>query len=227
MEENNHHEDDHYNHHVHERGHDHEGHGHSHGIVDASIVRSEEGVKAVSLSFLVLLITALLQGGFYLSGHSVALLSDLIHNFGDALTAIPLGLAFFFKSKKGEHYAGYFVVTLIFISACAALYEVIQRLIHPQTLSHLWIVLAAGIIGVLGNGLAAVIRTRAGKHLNSPALIADGKHAQIDSTVSAGVIVSTILVALGFKQADPLIGLFITLLILRISWQSWLDIRNA
>lgn len=115
----NHSHDDH--HHSHGRE-----HGHSHGIVNPSIVRSKAGVKAVSLSFLVLFVTALLQGVVYLSGHSVALLSDLIHNFGDALTAVPLGLAFFFRSKKGEHLAGYFVVLLIFVSACVALYEVIQ-----------------------------------------------------------------------------------------------------
>ena len=104
-------------------------HGHSHGIVAPSLVRSKQGVKAVTLRYQVLLVTALLQGTVYLSWHSVALLSDLIHNFGDALTAIPLGLAFFFRSKKGEYWAGYFVVILIFVSACVALYEVIQRFI--------------------------------------------------------------------------------------------------
>lgn len=207
--------------------HSHGEHGHSHGIVDPSIVRSKQGVMAVSLSFLVLLITALLQGAVYLSGHSVALLSDLIHNFGDALTAIPLGLAFFFRSKKGEHWAGYFVVLLIFVSACVALYEVIQRFIHPQPLTNLWAIFAAGVVGFLGNELAAIIRTRAGKKLDSPALIADGKHAHVDGLVSLGVVVSTIFVALGFQQADPIVGLFITLLILRITWQSWQTIRKA
>ena len=214
--------------HSHSSHHDHDSqHGHSHGIVDPSIVRSKAGVKAVSLSFLVLLVTALLQGAVYLSGHSVALLSDLIHNFGDALTAIPLGLAFFFRSKKGEHWAGYFVVLLIFVSACVALYEVIQRFIHPQTLTNLWAIFAAGVVGFLGNEFAAIIRTRAGKKLDSPALIADGKHAHVDGLVSLGVVVSTIFVALGFQQADPIVGLFITLLILRITWQSWQTIRKA
>ncbi len=212
--------------HSHDHGHSHEGgHGHSHGLVDPSIVRSRAGVKAVSLSFLVLFVTAAIQGAVYFSGHSVALLSDLIHNFGDALTAIPLGLAFFFRSKKGERYAGYFVVLLIFVSACVALYEVMQRFIHPQTLSHLWAIFIAGIIGFLGNELAAIIRWRAGKKLDSPALIADGNHARVDGLVSLGVVISTVLVALGFTLADPLIGLLISVLIIRITWQSWQTIK--
>ena len=222
-----------HEHHVHGHNHGHahhhehhsEGHGHSHGMVDPSIVRSKAGVKAVSLSFLVLFLTAAIQLVVFSFGNSVALLSDLIHNTGDALTAIPLGLAFFFRSKKGEKWAGYFVVFLIFVSACVALYEVIQRFIHLQTLSHLWLILAAGVIGFLGNELAAIIRTRAGKKLDSPALIADGKHAHVDGLVSLGVVVSTIFVALGFTAADPLVGLFITLLILRITWQSWKTIK--
>ena len=202
------------------------GHGHSHGMVDRSIVRSKAGVKAVSLSFLVLFVTALIQGLVYTRGSSVALLSDMIHNFGDALTAIPLGLAFFFKSKKGERWAGYFVVLLIFISACVALYEVVQRFIHPQTLTHLGIIFIAGIIGFFGNEWAAIMRTRAGKKLDSPALIADGSHAHIDGLVSLGVVISTTFVWLGIPIADPLVGLLMTILILRITWQSWQTISR-
>lgn len=216
------HSHSHDDHHHHSHG---SKHGHSHGLVDPSIVRSKEGVRAVSLSFLVLMLTAVFQLFVFSFGNSVALLSDLIHNSGDALTAIPLGLAFFFRSKKGEHWAGYFVVFLIFVSASVTLYEVIQRFVHPQTLTHLWAILVAGVVGFLGNELAAIIRTRAGKRLDSPALIADGNHAHIDGLVSLGVVVSTIFVALGFQQADPLVGLFITLLILRITWQSWQTIR--
>ncbi len=209
-------------HHHHNDSHE---HGHSHGLVDASIVRSKAGVKAVSLSFLVLFITAAIQAAVYLSGHSVALLADLIHNLGDALTAIPLGLAFFLRSKKGEFWAGYFVVVLIFISAVVALFEVIDRFLHPQTPTHLLAVFVAGLIGFAGNEIAAIIRYRAGKRLNSPALIADGNHARVDGLVSLGVVVGTIGVALGFPVADPLIGLAITLLILRITWQSWQTIK--
>lgn len=216
-------------HHAGDRTHDHneKHHGHSHGLVDPSIVRSKAGVKAVGLSFLVLFITAVLQASIYLSSHSVALLADLIHNLGDALTALPLGLAFFLRSKKGERYAGYFVVLLIFVSACVALYEVTGRFLHPQTPTHLWLIFIAGIIGFLGNELAAVIRYRAGKKLDSPALIADGNHARVDGLVSLGVVAGTIGVALGFPLADPLVGLLITLLILRITWQSWLTIRGT
>ena len=214
--------DDHHHEHTHVGG-----HGHSHGLVDPSIVRSRAGVKAVSLSFFILFVTAALQAGVYLSSHSVALLADLIHNLGDALTAIPLGLAFFLRSKKGELYAGYFVVLLIFVSACVALYEVISRFIHPQTPTHLWAIFFAGLIGFAGNELAAVIRYRAGKKLDSPALIADGNHARVDGLVSLGVVAGVIGVALGFPMADPIVGLLITVLILRITWQSWITIRQA
>lgn len=215
-------EDKHHHHHSGDKQ-----HGHSHGLVDPTIVRSRAGVRAVSLSFLVLFVTAALQASVYLSSHSVALLADLIHNLGDALTAIPLGLAFFFRSKKGELYAGYFVVLLIFVSACVALYEVANRFIHPQTPTHLWAIFFAGLIGFAGNELAAIIRYRAGKKLNSPALIADGNHARVDGLVSLGVVAGVIGVALGFPMADPIVGLLITVLILRITWQSWLTIRKA
>lgn len=101
-----------------------------------------------------------------------------------------------------------------------------MRFIHPQKLSHLWITLIAGVVGFIGNELAGNIRTRAGKKLNSPALIADGKHAHVDGLVSLGVVVGVIFVALGLPIADPIVGLLITLLILRITWQSWVIIRK-
>ncbi|HEY5442750.1 MAG TPA: cation diffusion facilitator family transporter [Candidatus Saccharimonadales bacterium] len=213
-------------HRSHEHTHSHEGHGHSHGLVDPSIVRSREGVKAVSLSFSVMLVTALIQLWLFTSSHSIALLADTIHNAGDALTAIPLGLAFFFQSKRGERWSGYFIVFLIFVSACITLYQVVNRIIHPHTPTHLLAILIAGIAGVLGNEVAAVIRWQAGKRLDSPALIADGNHARADGIVSAGVIISTVLIAAGFPVADPLIGLAISGLILRSSWQSWKTIRS-
>ena len=211
--------------HKHKEGHPHhehaDEHGHTHGLVDASIVRSKEGVKAVSLSLLVLFITAGLQVGVFMYSNSVALLADLVHNFGDALTALPLGLAFFFRSAHAEKWAGYFVVFLIFISALVAGYEAIVRFINPIAPTHLWALAAAGIVGYLGNELAAIIRKRAGKRLNSPALIADGNHAHVDSLTSLGLIASALFVALGITIADPLIGLVITAMILRIAWQSW------
>ena len=211
--------------HHHHNGHADE-HGHTHGLVDPSILRSRQGIKAVSFSFAILFITAGLQVGVFAYSNSVALLADLIHNFGDALTAVPLGLAFFLRSARGEKWAGYFVVLLILISALVAGYESIQRFIHPIVPTHLWALAIAGIIGFLGNEFAAIIRTRAGKRLQSPALIADGHHARVDGLVSLGVLASALLVALGLSVADPLIGLAITLLILRITWQSWQTVTS-
>ena len=226
MQSKSHHTHEHEHHH-HDHDDNHGSHGHSHGLVDSSIIRSKEGVKAVSISFLVLLVTALIQVWLFASSHSVALLADTIHNGGDSLTAIPLGLAFYFHSKKGERWSGYIIVFLIFVSACITLYEVVNRFIHPHTPTHLLAILLAGIVGVIGNEIAAIIRWRAGKRLVSPALIADGNHAKIDGFVSGGVILSTILVALGLPVADPIIGLVISGLILQSSWQSWQTIRSS
>jgi cation diffusion facilitator family transporter len=207
--------------HEHGHGHEHHGHGHSHGLVDRSIIRSRAGIKAVALSLAVLTVTAVAQTAIYVVVLSVALLADLIHNFGDALTAIPLGLAFFFRSARGERWAGFAVVFTIFVSACVALVQTILRFIHPHTLTHLWWLAAAGVIGFVGNEIAAHIRLRAGNRLSSPALVADGYHARTDGFVSLGVLASAALVALGAQVADPIIGLVITLVILRITWQSW------
>jgi len=203
-------------------GHSHEakGHGHSHGMIDRTIMRSRDGLKTVGISLGVLLVTSILQGVVFIATGSVALLADLIHNFGDALTAIPLGIAFILRSFLAEKRAGYFVVATIFVSACVAAVEAVNRLIHPQTLTHLWALAAAGVVGFVGNEVAAQVRLRAGKRLNSPALIADGYHARTDGFVSLAVVASAIVVALGFKLGDPLIGLAITLVILRITWQS-------
>jgi cation diffusion facilitator family transporter len=206
----------------HEHGH---GHGHSHGLVARSIVSSRAGLRAVSWSLLVLLLTAAAQAAVFALTGSVALLADLIHNFGDALTAIPLGIAFLLRSFKAEKRAGYFVVATIFVSACVALWQSIERLIDPQQLEYLWPLAAAGAIGFAGNEIAAQIRTRAGRRLASPALVADGAHARTDALVSLSVVASAIVVALGADVADPLIGLVITLVILRITWQSFITVR--
>ncbi len=200
--------------------HDHVGHGHSHGLVDRSITRSREGLKAVGISLGVLLLTSVAQGVVFLATGSVALLADLIHNFGDALTAVPLGVAFLMRSFVAEKRAGYFVVATIFISACIAAATAVERLINPQTLDHLGVLAAGGAIGFVGNEIAARIRLRAGKRLNSPALVADGNHARTDGLVSLAVVASAAVVAAGFEVGDPIIGLMITLVILRITWQS-------
>lgn len=206
--------------------HHHGGHGHSHGLVDESIKRSREGLKAVGLSLVVLAVAALAQLAIFLAGGSVALLADLIHNFGDASTAIPLGAAFLLRSARAERIAGLFVVAAIFISACVAGVEAISRLIHPQTPTHLLALAGAGLIGFAGNWIAAGIRTRAGNRLESPALIADGNHARADSYVSLAVLATAALVALGLPVADPLIGLAITGVILKITWDSWRTVRG-
>jgi cation diffusion facilitator family transporter len=202
-------------------------HGHSHGLVDPSILRSRAGVKAVSLSLAVLTVTAFAQALIYYRTLSLALLADLIHNFGDALTAVPLGIAFYLRSARGERLGGMAVVLAILISALVALGQTIERFIHPRTLSHLWLLAFAGVIGFIGNEIAAQLRLRAGARLGSAALVADGRHARADGFVSLGVIASAAVVALGFQIADPIIGLIITLVILRITWQSWQTIRDA
>jgi cation diffusion facilitator family transporter len=215
--------------HPHEGAHHHHGAndpGHSHGLVDDSIKRSREGVRAVSLSLAVLGVATVVQALIFAASGSLALLADLIHNGGDALTAVPLGIAFMLRSERAEGYAGLAVVAAIFASATVAAAEAVNRLIHPSTPSHLWGLAAAGAVGYLGNWMAAQIRGRAGKRLRSPALIADGDHARADAYVSLSVILSAAVVGLGAPVADPIIGLGITLVILRITLQSWRTVRG-
>jgi cation diffusion facilitator family transporter len=205
--------------------HAHGAHGHRHGLLDPSIKRSRAGVRAVLLALLVLGATAAAQAVVFALSGSVALLADLIHNAGDAATAFPLGIAFALRSARAERWAGLAVVLAIFVSACVAGYEAIDRLVHPQAVTNLGALAAAGALGAAGNWLAAVVRTRAGRRLDSPALIADGDHARADAYVSLAVIASAVVVALGLRVADPLIGLAITLVILRITWHSWRTIH--
>jgi divalent metal cation (Fe/Co/Zn/Cd) transporter len=215
--------------HVGHDGHDHAHgteHGHSHGLIHDSIKRSRRGIRAVSLSLVVLGLTAIVQTVVFIASGSIALLADLIHNFGDALTAVPLGIAFALHSQVAERRAGLAVVAAIFISACVAGVEALSRLIHPSAPTHLAALALAGAIGYTGNFIASRIRLSAGQRLDSPALIADGHHARADAYVSLAVIASAIVVALGVPIADPLIGLAITLVILRITWQSWATVRG-
>jgi cation diffusion facilitator family transporter len=211
-------------HHAHAHPHVH-GHGHSHGLVDASIKRSRAGLAAVGWSLLVLGATALAQTAVFVASGSVALLADLIHNFGDAATAFPLAIAFALRSARAERWAGLAVVFGIFVSACVAGYESVLRLVDPREPQYLLALAIAGVVGFAGNWIAAGIRTRAGRRLDSPALIADGEHARADAYVSLAVVASAAVVALGLDIADPLIGLAITLVILRITWHSWLTVR--
>jgi cation diffusion facilitator family transporter len=190
-------------------------------------MRSRAGLRAVAISLGILGVTALVQLAIFVATDSVALLADLVHNFGDAATAIPVGIAFLLRSFRAEKIAGLFVVAAIFTSACFALYATIQRFIEPQALSHLGALAAAGVIGFLGNEVAAQVRLRAGRRLASPALIADGNHARVDGFVSLGVVGSALGVALGLELADPIVGLAITLVILKITWDSWRTVRDA
>jgi cation diffusion facilitator family transporter len=211
---------------AHAHSHAHGGHDHSHGLVDASIKRSRAGVPAVALALLILGLTAAAQAAVFALSGSVALLADLIHNAGDAATAIPLGIAFALRSARAERWAGLAVVLAIFASACVAGYEAVHRLIEPADVTDLGALAAAGALGFIGNWIAALIRTRAGRRLDSPALIADGAHARADAYVSLAVVGSAAVVAVGVPVADPLIGLAITAVILRITWDSWHTVRG-
>jgi cation diffusion facilitator family transporter len=204
----------------------HRGDGHSHGLVDPSIKRSRAGLRAVALALLILGLTAVAQAVVYAVSGSVALLADLIHNAGDAATAIPLGIAFALRSDRAERLAGLAVVLAIFVSACVAGVEAVSRLVDPREVHDLGALALAGLVGFAGNWAAALVRTKAGRRLRSAALVADGAHARADAYVSLAVIASAVVVALGLQVADPLIGLAITLVILRITYQSWQTVRG-
>ncbi len=201
-------------------------HHHGHGVFDQAITRSRAGVRAVSASLAVLAITAALQGVVVVLSGSVALLADFIHNGGDALTALPLGAAFLLRSQRAERAAGYIVVAAILFSALVAGYEAVDRLINPRPLDHLAIVGGVGLVGFIGNEIAARIRLRAGERLGSPALLADGAHARADGYVSLGVVASSILVAVGADVADPLTGLVMTAVILKLTFNAWRTIAH-
>jgi cation diffusion facilitator family transporter len=216
-----------YHRHEHPRDHRHEHeHGHSHGLVDESIKRSREGVRAVALALAILAVTATVQAVVFALSGSLALLADLIHNGGDALTAIPLGIAFALRSPHAERLAGLAVVAAIFTSACVAAYESLLRLLHPSVPGHLVALVLAGAIGFAGNWLAALVRSRAGRRLESSALTADGDHARADAYVSLAVIASAIAIAAGAPILDSIIGLGMTVVILRITRKSWRTVRG-
>lgn len=221
--------------HHHGHSHDHSGHdddhGHTHGVVDPSIASSKKGMWAIKWSTILLLITAIFQVGIVLISGSIALLADTIHNFADAATAIPLGIAFLlcrWKPTKRFSYgygrvedlAGMAIVLIIAFSAVVAGYEAIDRLFHPHPVTHLGAIIAASIIGFLGNEAVAVFRIRIGKQIKSTALIADGYHARTDGWTSLAVLFGAVGVYLGYPLADPLIGLGISAAIFLIVWQS-------
>ena len=218
----------------HDHGHDHaheHRHDHTHGMIDPSIATTGRGLWAVKWSFVGLMATAALQLVVVILSGSVALLADTIHNFGDAATAIPLAVAFWFARRKPsrrftfgygrvEDLAGVAIVLTILASAIIAGYQSIQRLLDPQEISHLGAVVAASIIGFLGNEAVAVFRIRVGREINSAALIADGYHARIDGWTSLAVLFGAVGVWLGYPLADPIVGLLITAAIFGIVIQS-------
>lgn len=198
-----------------------DGHTHDHaGRVDDALRDSAAGIRAVKLSLVALGATAVIQVAIVVASGSVALLADTIHNFSDALTAVPLWIAFSLSRRtatrrytyglgRAEDLAGLFVVAVIGISAVVAAGEAVNRLLHPAPLSHLGWVAAAGVVGFLGNELVALYRIRVGKRIGSAALRADGMHARADGLTSLAVVAGAVGVALGFPAADPIIGLLI------------------
>jgi cation diffusion facilitator family transporter len=211
--------------------HEHPDHSHTHGAVDPSVAASERGMWAVKWSFAALFVTALVQVVVVALSGSVALLSDTIHNFGDALTAVPLWVAFAltrlgtsrrfpFGYGRVEDLAGVMVVLIILFSAIVAAYQAIERLIHPQPVGLLWAVAVAGAVGFVGNEAVAIFRIRVGRQIGSAALVADGYHARTDGWTSLAVVVGATGVWLGYPLADPIVGLIIAAAILVIVWQS-------
>lgn len=209
------------------------GHGHQKAALDAALA-TDRGIWAVKVSLVALLITAAFQVVIVAISGSVALLADTIHNFSDALTAIPLGIAFTLSRRarntrytygygRAEDIAGVIIVMMIAFSAVAAIYQSILKIIDPQPINNIGWVAVAGVIGFLGNELVAIFRIRIGKQIGSAALVADGNHARTDGFTSLAVLAGAIGVWLGFPLLDPIVGLGIGAAILIIVWNSARD----
>ena len=246
--------------HDHRHGHDHgPGHSHDHGSsfwsgikhglselfgmhshdpaesIDNALESSSRGIRALVISFSVLMVTALIQAVIVMVTGSVSLIADTIHNFSDALTAVPLFVAFrlgrraatrryTYGYRRAEDLAGLFVVLMIFISAIVVLWESINRLFDPRELEYLGVLFAAGIVGFVGNELVAIYRIRVGRQIGSAALVADGRHARADGFTSLAVAASAVGVWLGFERADPIAGIVVGIVILRVMWSATRDI---
>jgi len=205
---------------------------HSHDAADSidnALEASKEGVRALKISLFILLGTTVLQLVVVLISGSVALLADTIHNFSDALTAVPLWIAFILGRRiatrrytygygRAEDLAGLFIIAVVAISAIVAAWQSIERIINPQPLQNLWWVLAAGLIGFIGNEAVAIYRIQVGQKISSAALVADGVHARTDGFTSLAVVVGAIGVMLGFPLADPIVGLVISAAIIVLLW---------
>ena len=211
-------------------------HSHDHAdSIDTALESSRKGIRALIISFTGLMVTAVIQAGIIFYTGSVALIADTIHNFSDALTAVPLFIAFrlgrraatrryTYGYRRAEDIAGLFIVLMILLSAIVAIWESVGRLFNPQELEYLGILFAAGIIGFLGNELVAIYRIRVGRQIGSAALIADGRHARADGFTSLAVAASAVGVWLGFERADPIAGIIVGIIILRILWSAARDV---
>src|SRR5258708_18924973 len=200
-------------------------------MVDPSLATSQKGLWAIKWSSILLFLGASFQLFYVVLSGSVALRSDTIHNFSDAGTVVPLGIAFIIGRIKPNHrftygygkvedIAGIIVVLFMFVSAMYALFVSIDRIFHPQAISHLWVVVVASLVGFVINEGAAIFRIRIGKQIKSQALITDGYHARTDGWSSLAVLFGVIGAVLGFHLADPLIGILITIIILKTTWDS-------
>lgn len=231
--------------HSHDHDHDHQGglrglvlsiiQPHSHEMSGHVEETSQVGIRALKISLAGLGVTALLQTVIVAMSGSVALLADTVHNFADALTAVPLWLAFVVGRRaptrrytygygRAEDLAGIFIVAMITLSATVAGWQAVERLLNPQDIDNLGLVAAAGALGFVGNELAAIYRIRVGRRIGSAALVADGLHARTDGLTSLAVVVGAAGVGLGFQQADPIVGLVITAMILRVLYSAARDI---
>ena len=232
----------------HDHDHDHDGHEHPHGgvkgflhhlfvphthdsadSIDDAMEASSAGVRALKISMFVLLGTTVLQAVIVAFTGSVALLADTIHNFADALTAVPLWIAFVLGRRaatrrytygygRAEDLAGMFIVFVVALSAVVAGWEAIDRFVHPRPIGSPWLLVAAGVIGFAGNELVAIYRIRVGRRIGSAALVADGVHARLDGFTSLSVVIGAVGVMLGFPLADPIVGLLIAVSILLLLW---------
>lgn len=203
---------------------------HSHDLgdlIDPALERSTEGIRATKLALAVLLVTSAVQVVVAFVSGSVALLADTVHNVADGLTSIPLWIAFAvgrrahtrayaYGFRRAEDLAGVFIVVVVALSAAFIGWESIDRLLNPRPLMHLGWVFVAGVVGVAGNELAAIVRIRTGRRIGSAALIADGYHARADTMASVGVLVAVVATWLGYPVLDPIVGLVICGLILWI-----------
>ena len=224
------HDHDEHNHEHHEHNHDeHEhdehGHGHEHGKVDADLYGNQAGMRAVQLSTAGMLLVSAIQFAIALIGGSAGLFADALHNFGDVFTTVALWIAFVISSRaanqrytygyyRAEDLAGIFIVLVIIASAVAGAVESIQKLTSGNVPTHIYLSMAAALVGVVGNELLAQYKISVGKRINSVALVADGQHSRIDGLTSLAAFVGLIGVMLGFPIADPIAGILITLVII-------------